>query len=644
MERPLWDRIQEIYFSTLPIDESERSMFVDSACGSDPFLIREVTSLLEADKSTSDFLTSPIFELGLKIISSNNSGAEDSSPSLTDKLIGSTIDGRYLVEKELGHGGIGAVYLARDLRLHNKPVVIKILLQASLQDPYVVRKFRQEVEALARIDHPGVVSVLGAGELTDGKPYIVMQYINGITLRSQIPSEGMNFERAASIVRQVGAALDDVHEKRIFHRDLKPENIMLQALKGGMELAKIVDFGIAKVKDSVVAPSTVDEAPVGTVLYMSPEQLRGEKIAAVSDIYSMAVIAYEMVTGRRPFNPASGPQLLEMHRVGVRVKPVDLRSNLSTEAQAIILRALSFERKDRYQSASEFGDALARALSEDRESAKVAEPNVNKVSLREPTLDPALNALPSTRQVGAQVPATPEPSSAAAPANSITSDAGRSKLASSWVRLLGISLVVVVGLATLLGLYMFRGHKQTPAAASGTQRSFTYWLTVQKMRDGRLYQEPFQSSGQEIFENGYKFRLNVVSPDPGYLYVINEGPPEEDGTSLTMVYPTPLRKNAFVSNQPVHTNWNTFRGQAGTENFWIVWSASPVSQLESAETEAFANPKGALTDVSSIRTVREFLLTYSEPKPESTKDATAQQTHVSGVGDVVVKLAQLEHR
>jgi len=164
------------------------------------------------------------------------------------------------------------------------------------------------------------------------------------------------------------------------------------------------------------------------------------------------------------------------------------------------------------------------------------------------------------------------------------------------------------------------------------------------MRDGRLYQDPFQSSGQEIFETGYKFRLNVSSPDPGYLYVFNEGPPEADGTTWTVVYPTPLRNNAFVSNQPVHTNWNTFRGQAGTENLWIVWSASPISQLESAKTEALNNPKGALTNANSISAVREFFVTNSEPKPESSKDTTAQQTHVSGVGDVLVKLAQLEHR
>jgi serine/threonine protein kinase len=642
MERPLWDRIQEIYYSALPVALSERSTFVDRACDSDPVLVREVSTLLDADESSGDFLQSPVFEIGLRIITSKNPRTfDDARVSSAGELIGSTIGGRYLVEKELGHGGMGTVYLARDLSLHNKPVVIKVLLQTSLQDPYVVKKFRQEVEALARIDHPNVVTVLGAGELADGKPYIGMQYVSGVTLRSQIASEGMNLERTAAILKQIGAALDAIHEKGILHRDLKPENIMLQVLKGGTELVKIVDFGIAKVRDSVVAPSTVNEAPVGTVVYMSPEQLRGEKLTATSDIYSMAVIAYEMVTGRRPFNPTSGPQLLEMHRAGVRVKPGDLRSGLGTEAQAIILRALSFEHRDRYQSAGDFGESLARALMTAEEQAQV------EVRERPPieSIEPAIaDALPATiKPASVPLPAPGPARSEDASAGSVASHQ-QSWLGSRRFILAGSSLFILVCVSALLGVYLFRGRGQAPGSAAGPSRSFSYWLTVQKMRDGRLYQDPFQSSGQEIFENGYKFRLNVNSPDPGYLYVFNEGPPEADGTSFTLVYPTPLRKDAFVSNQPVHTNWNTFTGQSGTENLWIVWSASPVGQLESVKTEAFDNRKGALTDANSIRAVRDFLTAHVEPKPDSSKDTTAQQTHVKGVGDVVVKLAQLEHR
>jgi serine/threonine-protein kinase len=165
MERPLWDRIQEIYHSSLRLAPSERSAFVENACAQDPNLFREVKSLLDADEAAGDFLESSVFDIGLKIItSSHSSSAPKIDDSSMDDLIGTTID-RYLVEEKLGEGGMGKVYLARELSLHSRPVVIKILSEASLQNPYLRQKFEQEVEALARLSHPNVVSVLGAGEL-----------------------------------------------------------------------------------------------------------------------------------------------------------------------------------------------------------------------------------------------------------------------------------------------------------------------------------------------------------------------------------------------------------------------------------------------------------------------------------------------
>src|SRR6185312_1584309 len=634
---PLWDRIQEIYYSALPMPSSVRGTFVAEACADDPFLMREVSTLLDADDSAGDFLATPIFETGLKIISSNSSNDLDSSAP--EDLIGKTVEGRYLIEKKLGAGGMGSVYLARDLRLHHRRIVIKILSQASLKDPYVVKKFRQEVEALARIDHPGVVNVLGSSELADGKPYIAMQYVSGVTLRSEIPSEGMNLERAAAILKQVGAALNDVHEEGIFHRDLKPDNIMLQRLRDGTELVKIVDFGIAKVKDSLIAPSTVDQIAVGTVLYMSPEQLRGDKITATSDIYSIGIIAYEMVTGRRPFNPVSGAQLIEMHRIGVRAKPIDLRPDLSTQAQAVILRALSFERNDRYQNASEFGDSLARALTSDGGTATLKKPDERK--------HPQSESEP--KDLG-PVHATIEPEVEALLSRAI-SRSGANAGYFSWPPWLGSTkfmivggLIILVSLAALFGIYTYRHRNQTTSLEASPQRSFTYWLTVQKMRDGKRYQDPFQSSGQEIFENGYKFRMNVASPESGYLYIFNEGPPEGDGSVLTIIYPTRSKSGVLAANQPVQTNWNTFRGRSGTENMWIIWSTGPINQLESAKAEALEHSDGELTNANSISAVREFLAKYSATEPKTTKDGATQTTNVRGTGDVVVKLARLEHR
>src|ERR1044072_354551 len=524
MERPVWDRIQEIYYSTLPMPQSERSAFIASACDEDPFLVHEVTSLLTADDSSEGFLESSVFELGLKIISSDSANNPTIVNGSTDSLIGATIDQKYLVERVLGHGGLGKGYLARDLTLHNRAVVIKVLLEASLKDDYVVRKFRQEVEALSRIDHPGVVNVLGAGELPDGKPYIVIQYVNGVTLRSQIPVEGMDLERAAVILKQIGAALEHVHEQKIFHRDLKPDNIMLQSLKGEQHV-KDVDFGIAKVKDSVVAPSTVDKVPVGTVLYMSPEQLRGgERITAASDIYSMGVIAYEMLTGRRPFNPASAPQLLEMHREGIRVKPIDLRASVSSDAQAVILRAVSVERAARYQSAAEFGDALARALLNEGETA------------------PRHNLLDGPKPLISEIEG---------PESSSTARERRFRLGKLQLIVMLVFLVVLIGIFAVLWI-MKQGSQIAENAKQGSStpvetpalptHSFIYSLTVQRMRNRKPFQNDFQSTGQDVFDSGDKFKLNILSPDSGYVYVFNEGTPEPNRSSFTIIYPTPRKR------------------------------------------------------------------------------------------------------
>src|SRR5688572_12587643 len=272
-------------------------------------------------------------------------------------LVGHLLNGRYAIQAELKRGGMGVVYLARDQQLHSRNVVVKVLLDQAYQSEYVVQKFRQEVEALSRIDHPGIVGIIDSGELPNGRPFIVMQYVEGVTLRSLMTREGMNLERVAEVTKQVGRALAAAHNRGIFHRDLKPDNIMLQDLGHGEEQVKIIDFGIAKVKSSVVAPSTSLNLSPGTVAYMAPEQLSGRPITAATDIFALGAIVYEMVTGRKPFNPETGFELLQMQQTGVRVKPADLRPSLPELAQGIILKALAFNPTDRQSTPREFGDS-----------------------------------------------------------------------------------------------------------------------------------------------------------------------------------------------------------------------------------------------------------------------------------------------
>lgn len=559
------DRIEEIYHEALAMPRSKRSAFVAEACDHDPVCIHEVNAFLAADDSLGSFLGTPVIEL---------------HPSSADMLIGTLIGERYLIKEKLSQGGMGQLYLAEDQKLNGRTVVIKFLSPDLLEDPEARKRFKHEAEALSRIDNTSVVEVLDVDESADGRPYIVMQYIDGEMLRSLITSEGMNLELAASILKQIGDALEHVHQKGIFHRDLKPENIML---KRGTGSVVIVDFGIAKVTDSQVAPSTAHGQSPGTLVYMSPEQLRGERVTAASDIYSMAVLAYEMVTGRRPFNPTSASQLLDIQRGGVRAKPCDLRPNLPPLAQDMILRGLSFKVKDRYKTASEFGNDLARALTTEASS----------------------------------IPG------------------GQTRLAA-----IG-ALIILISLAVLMVIHTLNGHGRGP------NRSFNYWLTVQRTRDGKEYREPYQSHGEdEIFQNGDKFRISVVSPVPAYLYIINEEPPESSDTSFRMIFPNVATNNGSATlgaNQMVETEWFTFRGPPGDENFWMVWSVTPVTQLESAKTEAFEHPNGGLTGQTLV-IVKEFLKVKQLEVKVTVYNYNASKTAVArGPGDLLVTLVQFRH-
>ena len=566
-------------------------------------------------------------------------------------LIGQVVDGRYFVERELGRGGVGAVYLARDRKLHDKAVVIKVLLEKSLQNSWVVQKFQQEKEALARVDHPGVVGILDNGELPDGKPYLVMQYIDGSTLRSQIRPEGMPLENAAEVIKQIGRALAAAHDKGIFHRDLKPENIMLQRYGAGEEQVKIIDFGIAKLKDSIVAESTLTGATAGTVSYMSPEQLSGRPVSATMDIYAMGAIAYELVTGRKPFNPETGFELLEMQRAGVRVKPSDLRPSLPAEADDVILRALSFDPQQRFHGAREFGDSLSLALQEQTAPFESRADERGAVAATQLATD----ANPPARSTGELGPGTIATPFAPAQIGSLAQSpiAGLStqdpRSSRPWLKITAgviVLALLIVGIAvgfrnrdTLFG-------NKADVNPSLPERSLFYSLTVQKMRDGNPYQDEFESSGQEIFENGWKFRMNLTSPQEGYLYLLNEGPAEGDANTYNVLFPESETNNGsprVTAGHKLQTAWMRFDDHQGTEKFWIVWTATPVKELEAVTEAVNEKDRGEVKDSAKARAVRDFLRNQFETKPEVSKDSAKKISVVKGRGDVLVNMIELEH-
>jgi serine/threonine protein kinase len=560
-------------------------------------------------------------------------------------LVGNELNGRYLIEGELKRGGFGIVYLARDLQLHSRPVVIKVLLEDAYKSEYVVQKFRQEMEALSRIDHPGVVGIIDSGELADGKPFIVMQYVDGSTLRSLMKPEGMDLERSADIIRQIGRALTAAHDKGIFHRDLKPENVMLQELGHGEQQVKVIDFGIAKIKDSLVAPNTDTNISAGTVSYMAPEQLSGRPVSTATDVYALGEIAYEMLTGRKPFNPETGFELLEMQRAGVRINPVDLRPGLPAAAQTSILRALSFEPDRRYTRARDFGDELSRGL---KDAATTSESLSNRTAEPRPTeLTPLANnpAVITEKTVAATFPVVQAAKGGADSARRQPEKPARSTIG-----------FVVVGLVLLLlaigGWYWYKKTARTSSAETTSispvaERNLNYWLTVQKMHDGRPEQDEFESSGREIFGNGWKFIMNISSPQAGYLYLLNEGPVAGGTTTLNVLFPAPSTNSGasyVAANQQIKTGWMQFDENQGTEKFWLVWAASPVLELEAVKGAVNEKDKGTINDGSQAKAVRDFLITrYVSTKPELEKDNLKKQTNVKAKGDVVVSFVELEH-
>ena len=283
------------------------------------------------------------------------------------------IDNRFEIRREIGRGGIGIAYLASDRQSQNKAVVIKALLEQpdTKEKQWVERHFREEVKALGRIDHPGIVKLVTSGEMPDGRPYIAMEFVEGCTLRSQIePEVGLGEpRRVANFISKLGKAISAAHDAGVYHRDLKPENILLCVRHAGdesEELVKVIDFGISIVKDSL-DEKTRSTVAAGSIRYMAPEQLSG-KATKLSDIFAMGLIAYEVITGRLPFNTEEGSRLMaaqrlhELQAAGVRVKARDLRPTISVAADQAILKALSYNPTKRFQRADEFGQELARAL------------------------------------------------------------------------------------------------------------------------------------------------------------------------------------------------------------------------------------------------------------------------------------------
>ncbi len=378
----------------------------------------------------------------------------------TGDLVGSIIAERYCVLKKLGEGGMGQVYLVEHVKMGRKSA-LKVMHPGMVTDIDAISRFNREAANASRISHPNVAAVYDFGETPDGIIYLAMEFVDGPPLTQVIEQQGaLPPQRAAEIVRQTAEALAVACDMGIVHRDLKPDNIMIARTRDGADLVKVVDFGIAKAAGIDAQKVTKTGLVVGTPDYMSPEQLAGDKLDGRSDIYSLGLVAFNMLTGTLPFPSDSAQESMIMRLTDKPKALADMRPGVAwtADVQAVMDKALERDAALRYQNATEFGLALYQAVNRmPATSAAQASTLVMTPAEVPPTrVSSAPSALP--RAGGTVVTAPPPPPTVA------QGTAGVKK--KSMVPIVAGIVAVVLG-----GLVAFKTMSPKPAALADTTQA-----------------------------------------------------------------------------------------------------------------------------------------------------------------------------
>src|SRR5438046_3155037 len=339
-----WEQVGKLYQGALALPPDERDTFLDDACGDDTAMRREVKSLLAAEDEAGSFLAAGAMKDAAKML------VEDKSMSLVGKELG-----HYQVLSLLGAGGMGDVYLAEDTRLKRK-VAVKLLPAELTANHDRLRRFEQEAQAASALNHPNIITIHEIGQV-NGLNFIVTEFIAGETLRQRMATARLNLATVLDVATQTAGALAGAHAAGIVHRDLKPENIMVRP----DGLIKVLDFGLAKLTEpgtsdvesearTVARVDTKMGAIMGTAQYMSPEQARGLKVDARTDIFSLGVVLYEMLARRPRFlgETTADTISLLLHK---QAQPLStLAPDVPAELQHTVIKAVRKERAPRYQT------------------------------------------------------------------------------------------------------------------------------------------------------------------------------------------------------------------------------------------------------------------------------------------------------
>lgn len=374
-----WELVKNLFESALNVSPSERASFLARECGGDDELLREVSSLLESHDETGHFMEAPVASVRGPI---SDTDPITDVPAGDDPMLGQRV-GAYQLVKELGRGGMGAVYLA--VRADNefrKRVAIK-LIRGGMESEFLIRRFRHERQILARLEHPNIARLLDGGTTPAGLPYFVMEYAEGEPLIRFCESRSLPIRERLAIFLRACSAVHYAHRRMIVHRDLKPGNILVK--QDG--IPKLLDFGIAKLLDpdtsDAAAETTLAGFRIVTPAYASPEQMRGEPATIRSDIYALGIILFELVTGKRP----SAARLGEDPLSAADGAPDDTTRLLIRQLRSVVDRAIQPDAAARYESVEAFTADIRRAM------AGVALPNYSTATTAIESIAPSPGSL-----------------------------------------------------------------------------------------------------------------------------------------------------------------------------------------------------------------------------------------------------------
>ncbi len=336
-------RIKDIAFEALDLESDERARFLDRECGSDREFRREVEEFLDEDQDTGDTIERAI--AGAAVEAYEEANPEGAGLDLESAPASGFVISHYRVVEKLGEGGMGVVYKAIDTKL-DRPVALKFLGPSLLEDPEANKRFQREAKAAAALDHPNICTIYEIDE-ADGRTFLAMAFIEGRTVRDMVAERPLPIEEALDIAVQTAQGLQAAHQKEVVHRDIKSANLMVTP--AGQ--VKIMDFGLAQLAEASKLTKTA--AMLGTPVYMSPEQARRRPTDRRTDVWSLAVVLYEMVTGRLPFEGEKEQAVLYGIMNEEPEPPTALRSRLPLELDRIVARAMVKNPDERYQHIDE---------------------------------------------------------------------------------------------------------------------------------------------------------------------------------------------------------------------------------------------------------------------------------------------------